>query len=337
MSDVEALRAVSFLSMLDDETLQEVASRARRQRFRSGERLVSELEAGADVYVVVEGEVEVSVDGGRGDPQRLTMLHAGGAIGEMSSLTGELRSASATARTDVEVLVIGDSDFDRLRARRPEVAVSLVRTLAERLAETERSIDALITPASEDEARKSLALVPGAGAKMRRASIGRIFRELVVAHKEELPFLTLVGFGATLLLVRVIVFAAFRLQLGVFLILRIAIVAGFALLVASSCAALLTFRPGFRRFIAIGYGVGLALIANELGVTLAFDIFYKDIHTPDPEHPFDIERLYRRTEALRAIVLGALVMVQAVYLRRFYRRAGFVVMTRLRRLVSKLT
>ena len=54
-----------------------------------------------------------------------------------------------------------------------------------------------------------------------------------------------------------------------------------------------------RRAIAVTYGIGCALIFNELGVTLAFDIFFKDIHTADPNVPFDIERLYRRTEALR--------------------------------------
>ena len=61
--------------------------------------------------------------------------------------------------------------------------------------------------------------------------------------------------------------------------------------------------------------MGLALILNELGVTLAFDIFFKDIHTPDPDVPFDIERLYRRAEPLRAIAMGLVVLVQAAYLR----------------------
>jgi hypothetical protein len=88
--------------------------------------------------------------------------------------------------------------------------------------------------------------------------------------------------------------------------------------------------------VALAYGVACALIFNSLGVTLAFDIFFKDIHTPDPSVPFDIERLYRRTEGLRAVVIGLLVLVQLVYLRRFYRRAAFVLHTRLRRVWSRL-
>ena len=92
---------------------------------------------------------------------------------------------------------------------------------------------------------------------------------------------------------------------------------GFGLLGVSAAASLLTFRPEWRRAIALAYGVAVALILNELGVTLAFDIFYKDIHTPDPSVPFDVEGLYRRTEGVRAILIALAVLLQAAYLRPF--------------------
>jgi hypothetical protein len=79
----------------------------------------------------------------------------------------------------------------------------------------------------------------------------------------------------------------------------------------------------------------MALIFNELGVTLAFDIFYKDIHTADPDAPFDVERLYQRAEALRAIAVGLVVLVQAAYLRSFYRRVWFIAKTRVRKMLAR--
>lgn len=154
-------------------------------------------------------------------------------------------------------------------------------------------------------------------------------------HERDLAFLTLVAFVVTLLGVRLAVFGAFRFDVAPRGLLRAAYLTGFTLVIVSSCTSLLTFRPGLRRLVAFAYGVGLALILNELGVTLAFDIFFKDIHTPDPDVPFDIERLYRRAEPLRAIAVGLLVLVQAVYLRRFYRRAVFVVRTRARKLLAR--
>ena len=135
--------------------------------------------------------------------------------------------------------------------------------------------------------------------------------------------------------VRAVVFASFELDFAPRAVLRGAYITGFFLLIFSAGASLLTFRMSYRRAIAVAYGVALALIANELGVTLAFDIFYKDIHTPDPNVAFDVERLYRRTESMRAIVVGFALLIQAAYLRRFYARAAFVARTRARGLFSR--
>jgi len=158
----------------------------------------------------------------------------------------------------------------------------------------------------------------------------------VVNRRRDVAFLTFAGFVVTLLVLRAVVYLAFRFEVMPAGLLRAAYLTGFALLGLSALAALLTYRRGTRRVVALAYGVACALILNELGVTLAFDIFFKDIHTADPSVPFDIERLYRRTEGLRAIAIGLLVLVQAVYLRRFYRRAAFVVRTRVRRVLTRL-
>jgi hypothetical protein len=253
----------------------------------------------------------------------------------MSSLTGDLRSATVTAIADLEVLTITDTEFDRLRERRPVIAVAMVHQLAKRLGEVEHAIDLLLAEEDDAAARTSLLVEKAAGAvggTVQRGSLARVWRELVVNHKRELTFITLAAFVLTLVLVRIAVHVSFRFDLAPRGVLRAAYMSGFGLLVSSACASLLRFRAGWRRIIALAYGIAVALIFNELGVTLAFDIFYKDIHTADPNAPFDVERLYERTEALRAIVIGLVVLVQAAYLRTFYRRVLFIVKTRLRKL-----
>ena len=334
------LRHVDYLETLDDETLLEVAGRSRRMRYAKGERIVSELESGADVFVLLEGRSEVSVEPRGADRRVLCTLTPGAAFGEMSSLTGELRSATVTAVTDVEVLVVTDADFDALRERRPAIAVAMLRVIARRLAEAEHSLDALLASgsgagAAEDAPLSAIAeRAHQAGGKIQRGSLGRVWRELVVGRQRDLAFLTLASFVVMLVLVRVSVHVAFRFDLAPREVLRAAYMTGFGLLVTSAAVSLLRFREGWRRIIALAYGAGIALIFNELGVTLAFDIFYKDIHTADPNAPFDVERLYERTEALRAIVIGLVVLVQAAYLRSFYRRVWFIAKTRLRKLAT---
>jgi CRP-like cAMP-binding protein len=322
---VAILRRVDFLAMLDDATLSELAEHATRQHFATGERILGELESGADVYVIVGGEAAVSVEPRRGERRVLGTIGVGGAVGEMASLTGELRSATVTASTPVDVLVIADHDFDRLRARRPEVALALCRVLAARLGDADRKLEELAQPGSPQADAEPAA----------RGSLHRAWRELVTERRRDLAFLALAAFVLTLVAVRLGVYAAFRFDIRPRAILRTAYLSGFALLALSSLSALLSFRPWLRRAVAIAYGIGLALILNELGVTLAFDIFYKDIETPDPDVPFDIERLYRRTEALRAILLALAVLIQAAYLRRFYRRVLLLAGTRIRKLFAR--
>ena len=326
----DTLAKVPFLSVLDADTRVELARRGEQRTYDDGARLVSELEPGADVFVILEGKAEVSVEPRRGEREVVSVLGPGGAFGEMSSLTGELRSATVTAKGSVTALVITDAEFDRLRDRRPEVAVALVSILAQRIAEAEAAVDALISAPA--------AAAPPTDAKKKknaRGSLRRIWLELVVNRRRDLPFLTLASFLSTLALVRLVVYIAFVENMAPREVLRGAYMTGFALVLSSAAASLLTFRPGTRRFIAIAYGIGGALILNELGVTLAFDIFYKDIHTADPNVPFDVERLYRRAEPMRAIVMGIVVLIQLVYLRRFWARLYFIVKTRVLGLLWK--
>jgi CRP-like cAMP-binding protein len=320
------LHAVDFLAPLDADTLAALLGDTHTMRYPAGACIVSELESGADVYVVLAGAAEVYVEPRRGDRKILRTLGPGSAFGEMSSLTGGLRSATVRATEPVEVLVIPDAAFDRLRERRPEVAIALMRTLARRLGDADRAVDALLSDGTHES--------PAPETTVRGGSIRRVWRTLVVDRHRDLTFLTLVAFVLTLIAIRIVVYASFRLDVAPRGTLRMAYMTGFALLVVSSATALLTFRPGVRRLVALAYGIGVALIFNELGVTLAFDIFFKDIHTPDPDVAFDIERLYRRTEPLRAIAIGLVVLVQAAYLRQFYRRAWFIVKTRLRRMLA---
>jgi CRP-like cAMP-binding protein len=309
------------LAMLDDDVLAELLERGTLLKRPSGARLISELESGADMFVVMRGTAEVFVEPRRGQRRVLGTLGPGHAFGEMSSVTGALRSATVVATSDIEVLEVDDAVFDQLRARRPEIAVALLATLAKRLADADRQIDALI---SQRDA-------PATPVAQEHGSIRRVWRELVVERKRDLTFATLAAFVLTLIAVRLAIYLSFRLDVAPRGVLRAAYMTGFGLLVISAATSVLTFRPAIRKLVAVAYGIGAALIFNELGVTLAFDIFFKDIHTADPDVAFDIERLYRRTEPLRAIAIGLVALIQVVYLRHFYRRVWFILRTRLRR------
>jgi CRP-like cAMP-binding protein len=62
-------------------------------------------------------------------------------FGERVLLTGEARSATVTAITDCEVLILARDDLMPVLEQRPHLAQVLSRALAERLAQTEAAVD----------------------------------------------------------------------------------------------------------------------------------------------------------------------------------------------------
>jgi CRP-like cAMP-binding protein len=65
-------------------------------------------------------------------------LGPGSFFGEMSLLDQGPRSATVTAETDMQLLVLGSPEFSSLVAEIPSVARRIMRVLAERLRAAER-------------------------------------------------------------------------------------------------------------------------------------------------------------------------------------------------------
>jgi CRP/FNR family transcriptional regulator/CRP/FNR family cyclic AMP-dependent transcriptional regulator len=66
-------------------------------------------------------------------------LRVGDFFGEMSLVDGEPRSASVSAASELVTMSIGRSGFTKLLRAEPSVAVGVLRALAQRLRDVERS------------------------------------------------------------------------------------------------------------------------------------------------------------------------------------------------------
>ena len=101
MSETETLATIAtvpWLASLGEDALAEVVAAGTTIRFRDGQALVRELEVGDSAYLILAGRALVTVEAGQTSPLPLGELRAGAACGELSLLTGELRSATVTAR-----------------------------------------------------------------------------------------------------------------------------------------------------------------------------------------------------------------------------------------------
>jgi|ERR1041385_7787645 CRP-like cAMP-binding protein len=126
---VELIRGVPLFANLSKRELEEVASIADEIDFKEGKELIREGARGREFFVLLDGAVEVTQDG-----DRINQLGAGDFFGEIALvLPSCIRTATVTASTPVEALVVTGQDFRSLLQRAPDIERKVLKAAAERL------------------------------------------------------------------------------------------------------------------------------------------------------------------------------------------------------------
>ena len=125
----EALRTVPVFGPLSDDQVRGLSRHARLERYTAGERLVRQGDGGGSLFVLRSGEVRVERTEPDGEARELARLAVGSFFGELGLLTGEPRSASVLALSEVEVVVVEKEAFTPLL----QEDSLLVRALSEAL------------------------------------------------------------------------------------------------------------------------------------------------------------------------------------------------------------
>jgi AAA family ATP:ADP antiporter len=128
------LRSVDLFRQIPSEDLAQVVQVTRAVRFAPGERFIQQGDVGDSLYLIIDGEVEVVVDGVGTVARRGTK----DALGDMALLTDSLRTASCVAASDVLALKIEREDFQALMNEKPELAFGIIKVLVQRLEEASK-------------------------------------------------------------------------------------------------------------------------------------------------------------------------------------------------------
>jgi MFS family permease len=104
--ELELLRSIPIFAPLPPVTLEQLASRLVHVRFAAADDVFRRGDPGDRFYVVAEGEVAVELD----DRPAVT-LGRGDYFGEIALLRDVPRTATVTARTDVELYALERNDF----------------------------------------------------------------------------------------------------------------------------------------------------------------------------------------------------------------------------------
>ena len=96
--------------------------------FPAGAVIIAEGQEGDVMYVVMKGEVIVSIKG-----NILATAGPGEIVGEMALINAEIRSATVTANTHCQLALIDHSSFEALLKHVPDFTLHVLNVLAIRL------------------------------------------------------------------------------------------------------------------------------------------------------------------------------------------------------------
>ena len=129
------LRRVPLFAQLAPEDLQRMATAAIERLYPAGEVIVQEGDPGDELVVIVDGRVRV-VRGEGQDARPIRSYGPGDHIGELALLRASPRAATVVADApEVRALVIGGEGLKAILRERPEAAMAMLATLAERISE----------------------------------------------------------------------------------------------------------------------------------------------------------------------------------------------------------
>jgi len=129
-ASVDLLAQVPLFSACSRKELQAIAKRAQDVTVPAGTAVVREGEAGDAFYVIVSGQAEVDRSG-----QVVATIGPGSFFGDLALLDRAPRNATVTARTDMELIVLGQREFTEMLDEAGGFARKLLVALAHRLRE----------------------------------------------------------------------------------------------------------------------------------------------------------------------------------------------------------
>ena len=134
-AQVELRQTVPLFSLTGKKQLRNIAEQFKLRKVPDGKRLTAQGEYGREFYVVVSGSARCDVDG-----RTIRTFGPGAFFGELALLAGGPRSATITAETPMELLVLDRRDFTFLVRVQPDVAVKILASLAARLQSADHQV-----------------------------------------------------------------------------------------------------------------------------------------------------------------------------------------------------
>jgi CRP/FNR family cyclic AMP-dependent transcriptional regulator len=130
---VETLGSVPLFQGVKPKELKKLAGRMQERSFGEGDTITTEGKSGVGFFVIEDGNATVSVDG-----DIVRTLGPGDYFGDIALIDSGPRSATIVATTDLNCQGLTAWEFRPFIEDHPEVAWTMLETLASRLRDAEQ-------------------------------------------------------------------------------------------------------------------------------------------------------------------------------------------------------
>jgi CRP/FNR family transcriptional regulator, cyclic AMP receptor protein len=136
MDDRDILSNVPIFASLDERSRIELARLCTRCDYKAGEILFRQGDFASAMYLILDGEVVMSIATRAGQEVVLATMRRGDFFGELAMLDGSPRSATANVMRPTKLLRLQWEDFVELLGRQPKLALAMLASFATRLRKT---------------------------------------------------------------------------------------------------------------------------------------------------------------------------------------------------------
>ncbi len=170
------LAEIPLFSNMDDEERTELRSIMSERVFKPGQQVMTAGDPSRAFSIIERGEVEIWLTDADGQKVILDTIGPGSFFGELSMLSGETRSASATTAEEVVTLELDREEFFDFLRRRPDAAIDVLMELGQRLKHTDDILRTRVSRNPND-------------AEDKHTSLAQRIADLIADFSGSMPFL----------------------------------------------------------------------------------------------------------------------------------------------------
>ncbi len=133
--EVDVLRNIPMFSNIEPSKLKLLAFTSERLTFQKGQLVCEQGDVGESMYVIVGGDVDVIINLPTG-PLTVASMRKNDFFGELALLCDVPRTATIQATSELTTLRVSKDLFYRLATEFPQMAIEVMRVIAQRLVNT---------------------------------------------------------------------------------------------------------------------------------------------------------------------------------------------------------